>query len=65
MTTDLLREVIPFIISQNQHGAPLVTGCSFGAYHAVNFALRHPDLVEWMREHGWSIRHSPVSERIL
>jgi esterase/lipase superfamily enzyme len=41
----LLREVIPFIISRNQKGAPLVTGCSFGAYHAVNFALRHPDLV--------------------
>ena len=41
----LLREVIPFIIFHNQNCAPLATGCSFGAYHAVNFALRHPDLV--------------------
>ena len=23
----------------------IVTGCSFGAYHAVNFAFRHPDQV--------------------
>ena len=23
------------------------TGCSFGGYHAVNFALRHPDLVTY------------------
>ena len=41
----LLREIIPYIISRNPPCAPLVTGCSFGGYHAVNFALRHPDLV--------------------
>ncbi len=23
----------------------IVTGCSFGAYHALNFAMRHPDKV--------------------
>ncbi len=23
-----------------------VTGCSFGGYHSVNFALRHPELVD-------------------
>ena len=23
----------------------MTTGCSFGAYHAVNFALRHPDVI--------------------
>ncbi len=23
------------------------TGCSFGGYHAINFALRHPDLVTY------------------
>ncbi|MFN8006269.1 MAG: esterase [Terriglobia bacterium] len=41
----LLREAIPYILSQNRTSAPLVTGCNFGAYHAVNFCLRHPDLV--------------------
>ena len=23
------------------------TGCSFGGYHAINFALRHPDIVTY------------------
>ena len=23
------------------------TGCSFGGYHAINFALRHPDVVTY------------------
>ena len=38
-------EVLPLM---RQHGGTArvgVTGCSFGAYHAVNFALRHPDMV--------------------
>lgn len=40
----LLDEVVPFIRERN--GAAVVTtGCSFGGYHAFNFALRHPDLV--------------------
>ena len=40
----ILREVIPFMLSEN--GVPLliVHGCSIGAYHAVNLALRHPSL---------------------
>lgn len=40
----IYQEVIPFI--QARTGNPLtVTGCSFGGYHALNFALRHPDVV--------------------
>jgi len=40
----LVDEIIPFIRDRNSN--PLaVTGCSFGGYHSVNFALRHPDLV--------------------
>ena len=40
----VVDEVLPLIRSRN--GAPLgVTGCSFGGYHCMNFALRHPDLV--------------------
>lgn len=39
------REVIPFIWSQqgNSEGV-ITTGASMGAYHAVNFLLRHPEL---------------------
>lgn len=41
----LFHEVIPFIHARNQSPELSVTGCSFGGYHSVNFALRHPDLV--------------------
>ncbi|MGH7649928.1 MAG: esterase family protein, partial [Gemmatimonadaceae bacterium] len=40
----LLDEVLP-LSRQNPNPYLIVTGASFGAYHAVNFALRHPDLV--------------------
>lgn len=41
----LLREVLP--LSQQVNGNPflITVGASFGAYHAVNFALRYPHLV--------------------
>ena len=41
----LLNEVIPAVREQNDNPFWITTGCSFGAYHAVNFALRHPWLV--------------------
>jgi esterase/lipase superfamily enzyme len=41
----LLLEVVPFIRSLNSSGQLCVTGCSFGGYHSLNFALRHPDIV--------------------
>ncbi len=41
----LADEVLPFIRWKNQNGFLITTGCSFGAYHAVNFAFRHPDAV--------------------
>src|SRR5205823_1180469 len=44
----LIQEVIPFFRQRNggvDHDLNL-TGASFGAYHAVNFAFRHPDLVK-------------------
>jgi esterase/lipase superfamily enzyme len=39
-------EVIPFIRHHcaSPGGRVMATGCSMGAYHAVNFFLRHPDL---------------------
>jgi esterase/lipase superfamily enzyme len=41
----LLNELLGFIRSRNHSPQMLVTGCSFGGYHAANFAFRHPDLV--------------------
>lgn len=41
----LLDEVLPLMWHKNQNPFLITTGASFGAYHAVNFALRHPFLV--------------------
>jgi esterase/lipase superfamily enzyme len=41
----LRDEVVPAVRQQNDNGFWMTTGCSFGAYHAVNFALRNPWLV--------------------
>ncbi len=38
----ILREVMPLARSINQNPYSIVFGCSFGAFHAVNIALRHP-----------------------
>ena len=40
----LLNEVIPLVRLKNSDARPLAVGCSFGGYHAVNMALRHPDI---------------------
>src|SRR6478672_8790537 len=43
----LAGEVVPFVRSKARTGSRIATlGASFGAYHAVNFALRHPDLCD-------------------
>ncbi|HLF03334.1 MAG TPA: alpha/beta hydrolase-fold protein, partial [Anaerolineales bacterium] len=39
----LLYEVLPLIYHKNPTPYLIVAGASFGAYHAMNFALRHPD----------------------
>lgn len=41
----LLNEVLPLSRAKNGNPFLIVTGASFGAYHAVNFAFRHPELV--------------------
>jgi esterase/lipase superfamily enzyme len=41
----LLTEVLPFSARLNPEPFLIVTGASFGAYHAVNFACRHPEMV--------------------
>jgi len=40
----LLNEVLPLSAQKNSQPFLIVTGASFGAYHAMNFALRHPDI---------------------
>ncbi len=40
-------EVVPFVRDKGQTLARIATfGASFGAYHAVNFGLRHPDVCD-------------------
>jgi esterase/lipase superfamily enzyme len=43
----LVREVAPFVTNRTSWPRFAATGCSFGGYHAINFALRHPDLVTY------------------
>ncbi|GAB4041880.1 esterase family protein [Spirosoma jeollabukense] len=38
----ILDEVLPFSRSKNSQPFMISHGCSLGAYHAVNIALRHP-----------------------
>lgn len=39
----ILQEVIPFTRKQNPVPFVISAGCSLGAYHAVNIALKHPE----------------------
>lgn len=41
----ILNEVLPFSTKQNPNPFLITTGASFGAYHAANFAFRHPEVV--------------------
>ncbi|MBL8220184.1 MAG: esterase family protein [Bryobacterales bacterium] len=41
----ILMELLPLVRQRTGADRIAVTGCSFGGYHAVNFALRHPDVV--------------------
>ncbi|MFC5409359.1 esterase family protein [Larkinella bovis] len=38
----ILEEVLPFTRQKNPQPFMIAFGCSFGAFHAVNIALRHP-----------------------
>ena len=48
MIVILFDEVAPFIDQHcgNMGEKFIVTGCSMGAYHAVNFFFRHPDVFD-------------------
>jgi esterase/lipase superfamily enzyme len=40
----LIHEAVPFIRQRNPDPRLVSLGCSFGGYHAVNIALRHPEI---------------------
>ncbi|MBX9669936.1 MAG: hypothetical protein K2X93_20100 [Candidatus Obscuribacterales bacterium] len=40
----IVDEVLPFSKQKNDNPFVIATGASFGAYHAVNIALRYPEL---------------------
>ena len=40
----VLGEVIPFLRQMNWSPQRVAVGCSFGGYHAADFALRHPEV---------------------
>ena len=40
----ILNEVVPLMWAENGSTALIAHGCSIGAYHAMNLALRHPSL---------------------
>ena len=42
----ILAEVVPFLRVTSGSRRFVATGCSFGAYHALNLALRHPELMD-------------------
>jgi esterase/lipase superfamily enzyme len=42
----LLDEVLPLSRYLNPNPFLIVTGASFGAFHAMNFALRHPEITD-------------------
>ena len=41
----VLHEFMPFLKWKNWAPQIVVTGCSFGGYHALNFSMKHTDLV--------------------
>ena len=41
----LYHELLPFTQSKNGNPFLITTGASFGAYHAMTFGLKHPDMV--------------------
>jgi len=40
----IMNEVVPLIRQRNSSHGIVATGCSFGGYHAMDVALRHPDV---------------------
>lgn len=52
----ILEEVLPLVRSDRGDRPVVSHGCSLGAFHAVNRALRHPCLFQRGGRAQWSIR---------
>lgn len=48
----VLEEVVKRACEETGHSKVAVAGCSFGAYHATNFAFRHPEKVGYLFNMG-------------
>ena len=44
----LYHELVPRAMHETSQGKVCIAGCSFGGYHAANFAFKHPDKVSHM-----------------
>lgn len=44
----ILKEVVVRAQEETGYERVVMAGCSFGGYHAANFAFRHPELVSYM-----------------
>ena len=45
-TSYIINEVLPWTASRNSHPFVILTGASFGAFHALSIGLRYPDRVQ-------------------
>ena len=50
----ILDEVVSKARKETGYKKVAVAGCSFGAYHATNFAFRHPDVTGYVMNMGGS-----------
>ena len=48
----LLRELVPLMQQETGVHRIATAGCSFGGYHATNFAFRHPEVVKYVINMG-------------
>ncbi len=48
----LQHEVVPFAMHSTGVNKVVTAGCSFGGYHATNFAFRHPEMVKYVFNMG-------------
>ncbi len=60
----ILGDVVPLIRQMNAHAGIGVTGCSFGAYHAMAMALRHPYVFTSCVTMSGAFDISPVPRRL-
>jgi len=48
----LYNELVPLAQRETGVGRVATAGCSFGGYHATNFAFKHPDVVKYVFNMG-------------